>query len=533
MTVRPSLRLVLMVTLAWIGLLAPHVRAGSLSLAMQDTDLAEVMAMLSRQHRVNILLSDGVEGEVSFSLYDTNLDSAIRSIASAAGYAVERRDDSYFIVEHEQAGKYDPEGLTVVESYEIRYADAATLEQTLTPFLSTYGRLTLALDRRLLIIEDTPGFVRRIGSIIRELDQPPQQILIEAKILEVALDDGDSFGIDWSKLFASDGGAGSFGTRELAGDGAGFFFDYATPNVEATLSALRSRGRVRTLSTPKLLTVQNTEASVIIGDRRGYQVTTTINQVTTESIEFLESGVILRVTPNVDAQGRVVMSIHPEVSNGSVDLNGIPSQTTTEVTTRLIVPDGQTIFIGGLMKHTATEASSGVPVLENLPGVGRLFSSRESTHINTETIVLITPRVISDIARQAKDDWNQQPLQKTSTQTAELAAKQVQIDNGIRARFAPVTDQPSATAALKMSPRTTPYTLYLFHAHSKRDATTVASGHADVHTASVRDGTQVVVMHGRYATEDAARTALRSLPTNLARFSPSVRRIDELTSDVP
>ena len=103
-------------------------------------------------------------------------------------------------------------------------------------------------------------------------------------------------------------------------------------------------GRVRTLSTPKLLALEHEEAEVIIGDRIGYRVTTTINQVTTESIEFLESGIILNVQPYVDRNGRIMMDIHPEVSTGTITNDGMPNQTTTEVTTQLLADDGQTIF---------------------------------------------------------------------------------------------------------------------------------------------------------------------------------------------
>jgi type II secretory pathway component GspD/PulD (secretin) len=171
------------------------------------------------------------------------------------------------------------------------------------------------------------------------------------------------------------------------------------------LNALTSQGRVRTLSTPKLLAVEGVESEVIIGDRRGYSVTTTINQVTSESVEFLESGVILRVTSSVDGSGQVMMAINPEVSTGVIDpLTGIPSQTTTEVSTSMIVPDGKTIFVGGLIKHRIDESKRGVPVLSKIPGLGRLFSNRQKTHTNTETIVLITPTVVSAMTPMLDED---------------------------------------------------------------------------------------------------------------------------------
>jgi len=369
-----------------------------ISLAMRDTDLAEVMEMLSRSQRVNILLSDDVDAEVSFSLYDVPLSEAIRSIAGAAGYAVERRNGMYFIVDREEAGDYVDSDLTEIRTFPIQYADPAQLQSMLSPYLSEYGQLTVMVESKMLMVEDTPEFLQRIARLVSEVDRQPRQILIEAKILEVTLTEEESFGVDWSHFFNSDGGDGSFGTRGLEGVGTsgteGFFFEVANDDITAMLSALERDGRVRTLSTPKLLALEYEEASVIVGDRRGFKVTTTINQVTTESIEFLESGVILRVTPHVDREGRVMMDIHPEVSTGVVDVNGIPSQTTTEVTTRLLVTSGQTVFIGGLIKQTVNESRSGVPVLGRVPGVGLLFSSRELTSVNTETVVVITPHIV-------------------------------------------------------------------------------------------------------------------------------------------
>ncbi|MBT8143245.1 MAG: hypothetical protein KJO55_01005, partial [Gammaproteobacteria bacterium] len=342
----------------------------TLSISMRDTPIAEVMDMLSRQQRVNILLADDVDANVSFSLYDVTLDDAVEAIANAAGYAVEKRGHHYFVVDHGAAGKYAPNGLTELRSFDVHYADPVELETLLSPYLSEYGEIKVLQQRRLLIVEDTPEFIERIATLLTDVDRRPRQVLIEAQILEITLDDEDAFGIDWNKLFNSDGGDGSFGIRGLANsENSGFFFNLATPDIEVALDALRSAGRVRTLSTPKLLALENQESEVLIGDRKGYRVTTTINQVTSESIEFLESGVILRVTPSIDASGDIMLDIHPEVSTGTVDASGIPSQTTTEVTTSLRVPDSHSVFIGGLLKHTLTETRAGVPVLGQVPGL--------------------------------------------------------------------------------------------------------------------------------------------------------------------
>ncbi len=372
-----------------------------ISMTMKDADLADVMDMISREQRVNIFVSTSYDETVSFSLYDMKLPEAIRAIANAAGLAVEHYEGNYFLVDRDEAGKYEPDSLTEVRSFQLEYVAVDEMQALLDPYLSEYGEITIFTERNIFLVEDTPGFLRRIAALVREIDEKPTQILIEAKILEVTLTDDDSYGLDWTKFFSAQDGDGEFGVQGLSSPGSpGLFFSFANDNITAALDALTSQGRVRTLSSPKLLAVEDQESSVIVGDRRGYSVTTTINQVTTESIEFLESGVILRVTPAVDDTGQVMMDVHPEVSTGIINpLTGIPSQTTTEVTTRMIVPDGQTIFVGGLIKHSVEESKSGVPVLGRIPGVGRLFSNRESTSTNTETVVLITPTILTANAK--------------------------------------------------------------------------------------------------------------------------------------
>jgi type II secretory pathway component GspD/PulD (secretin) len=254
---------------------------------------------------------------------------------------------------------------------------------------------------------------------LAEVDRKPRQILIEAKILEIQLRDTESFGIDWAKLFRHNGGEGAFGTRGLSNPlSPGLFFDLVNPDVEIFLDALKERNRLRTLSTPKLLALEDQQAESIIGDKTGYRVTTTINEVTTESIEFLDSGVILRVTPSVDEEGRIIMRIHPEVSTTTVSDDGIPSQTTTEVTTHMVVGDGETVFIGGLIKHSQAQSREGVPVLGDIPLLGRMFSNHSTNDISTETVVLITPHLIDGYV----SEWNAK--QQAKTQAIEALMEQ-------------------------------------------------------------------------------------------------------------
>ncbi|HBC58626.1 MAG TPA: hypothetical protein DCZ03_15815 [Gammaproteobacteria bacterium] len=416
-----------------------HLEPGrnKISLSLRGLEIAEVMDMLSRKAKVNILLGKNVEGQVSVNLFDVTVEDAIEAIASAAGYSLERRGNNYFIVPREELGRYATSDDLITKTFRVHYIDLEdeNFENFLEPYLSGYGKGTIIPSKGLITVRDLPEFVDVVESILDELDRQPKQLVIEAKILEVTLDDSEAYGIDWRKLFSADGGEGSFGVNPQIGlDVSGLFFDYVGPNVEIALENLSSMGRVRTLSTPKLRALENEEAKVIIGDRIGYRVTTTINQVTTESIEFLESGVILSVTPTVDLQNKILLDIHPEVSTGTIN-DGIPSQTATEVTTQLVVNDGQTVFMGGLIKQRLSEGKNGIPVLQDLPLLGRLFRSRERISVNAETIVLITPHLVDrDLNAQVTES-----IAKVDKEKIRLAKETVKIDTAMGDHATPDT----------------------------------------------------------------------------------------------
>ncbi len=369
--------------------------AKTVSISVRHADLAEVFEMISKHGRVNILLANGVQGEVSINLYEIDLHEAIRAVAIAAGFAVEKSGNTYFVVTRDDAGKEIVGGLTQVKSFKVQYSDPSVVSTILSGHLSRYGKITALPERRLIVVEDIPEFMERIETLLEELDSQPVQIMIEAQILEIKLERSEVYGVDWKKLFTPGGGTGQAGTDGLAAPTTGFFYSVVNPSVELALGALSRKGRVRTLSTPKLMALEHQEAEVIIGDRIGYKELTTSgngNQQT-ETIKFLDSGVILRVTPFVDRSGKIMMQIHPEVSNATVT-DGIPSLQTTEVTTQLLAADGETIFIGGLIKNNSTNARKGIPVLSDIPIIGYAFRNQEDTVTNTETIVMITPRIV-------------------------------------------------------------------------------------------------------------------------------------------
>lgn len=402
---------------------SPAASPRTITMRFHDAALTEVIDLLSRHWRVNILLAKGVSGRVSVNLFDVDAAQAVQAVAQAAGYAVEMRRGDYLILDRQELGRDTPSTATTVRTYKVQYSNVKQVAELVGKYVSRSGKVTTLAERNLLVVEDGQEFQERIERLLATIDAEPRQILIEAKILEITLDDAETYGVDWSRVFGP-GAASSTGTSGLAAPGsAGFFFNLVNRNLNVYLSALSSAGRVKTLSTPKLLALENQEAQAVIGERIGYKVTTTTNQVTTESVQFLETGVILKVTPSVDQRGRILMAIHPEISSATMTA-GIPSKKSTEVTTQLLCEDGQAVFIGGLIKRVTGQRRSGVPLLKDLPAVGGLFSSTEESSASTETVVVITPRIVRSPSGHATAELaDRTPAPPTAVPTAPIAPK--------------------------------------------------------------------------------------------------------------
>lgn len=370
---------------------AQAVAPAIMSYTFRDTPISELFNMIARSARVNIMLGRGVSGKVSINLYDLTAREAIDAVAQAGGFVVSERAGG-FLIEEPKAALADGADALQVKALKVRYADVTKVGAILARQVGPSGMVTVLDQTRTVVVESTAAGLQRAATVLREIDRAPQQILIEAKILEITLDQTENFGVDWSRVF-SEGpdmfGATGFATRA----GPRFYLNVVNRNIEAYLSALSNKGRVHTLATPRLLALEDQEATTNVGDQLGYRLTTTINNVTSESIQFLDTGVILRVTPSVDADGRIMLKVRPEVSSGTVSA-GIPSKKTTEVNTQLVANDGQPVLIGGLIKRSMTYRRLGVPLLSDIPVIGGIFASTDDGGSATETIVVITPRIV-------------------------------------------------------------------------------------------------------------------------------------------
>ena len=137
-----------------------------ISLNLKSMDIADVMEMLARKHRVNILLGENVSGEISLNLFDVSRDQAIRAIAEAAGYAVERRRGSYFILPPDTVGRLT-NGVTRAERFHLNYADPDAVAELLESHISQFGSVTSLPERNLVIVADQPAFLSRIERLVR------------------------------------------------------------------------------------------------------------------------------------------------------------------------------------------------------------------------------------------------------------------------------------------------------------------------------------------------------------------------------
>jgi type II secretory pathway component GspD/PulD (secretin) len=168
---------------------------------------------------------------------------------------------------------------------------------------------------------------------------------------------------------------------------------WADIDFAAELEAVEGVTSFKTLAAPRLLAVDGVPAEIIVGGQLGFSVVTTVNETVIQSVQFLDTGAQLRLTPTITGDGHILMTIHPELSDGRIE-EGLPSKTTAEVTTDALVRDGQTLFIGGLIRERDEEIRKGVPVLMRIPLLGRLFGRTVQTKLRSELVTLITPHIV-------------------------------------------------------------------------------------------------------------------------------------------
>lgn len=274
-------------------------------------------------------------------------------------------------------------------------------------------------DNNALLIYATSNEYRKIEKALLKLDVSPAQIMVEASIIEVTLNDSLEYGLEWSfsgGLGGGDTGLGSLANTKNAPAVSRPGFSYslvnATGDIKAVLNALASDSLLNVISTPSIMVLDNNEASIKVGSQTPVQTgsSTTSNGIVTSNIEFKDTGVDLTVTPSVNAGGMVTMDVTQKVTDvGAQDeVSGQRSFQTREFQTRIAIRSGESVVLGGLIRENKTNGSSGVPGLHSIPVVGALFGKKSTTSVKTELLVILTPRVLfneqdmRDISREMR-----------------------------------------------------------------------------------------------------------------------------------
>lgn len=287
---------------------------------------------------------------------------------------------------------------------------SATAQITTQVALGDTVRVVADEQNNALLILAPRRDYRKIEAALRQLDISPVQVLIEASIIEVSLIGDLQFGLEWTFNNRLGGGRTGTGTLNLNDVGAigakqpGFSYAVTNPlgNIQAVLNALAQKSLLKVLSSPSLLVQDNHTASIHVGDQQPIQSSETLSSggnITT-AIEYKDTGIMLAVTPSVNAGGLVSMNIHQTVTDvGPVDnATGQRSFLQRQIKSQVTVRTGETVVMGGLMRERKSNGKSGIPVLYDLPLVGNLFGTTSEETSRTELLVMITPRVVTSEA---------------------------------------------------------------------------------------------------------------------------------------
>lgn len=305
--------------------------------------------------------------------------------------------------------------------YSLQYAKADVAAEKLRSRIDQQAVGSITVDERTnkLVIRALAGRKEEVLALLKDLDAPTKEVLIEVRVLSVVFNPTVDSGIDWTMVFqdssikeirnlqfknitlddanltSSDNLFSKYGRIAIGSFGVN---DFA-----AALRAVKQVSDTKLVANPKLLVTNREEAKIHVGDTVPYIVSTTSgtgdNAIHSEDVRFVDVGLKLSVTPTINDDGYVTMALKPEISTVTKSISsqggGIPQITKTEVETNVIVKDGMTIVLGGLKKEQKVSIRKGVPVLMDIPIVQNLFSSRSESIESSETVIFITPHIVT------------------------------------------------------------------------------------------------------------------------------------------
>lgn len=415
---------------------------------VKDIDIKNLLSAIADISKKNIIVADDVKGTVTIKLRNVPWDQALDIILKSKGLG---REEFGNIIRVAPIDKLREEQRAAADSYKSRqateplkvrlipvnYAKAEQLLQQVKDALTERGTVSVDTRTNTMIVKDVQEALLRAEGIVRNLDTQTPEVLIEARIVEAATSFARSAGIQWGgnltmaptlgnptglifpNLLAVAGAADdssaptggltgvSTGNTNFAvnmpapiglnnGAGLGFVFGSAggAANLNLRLSAFENSGTIKTISSPRVVTVDNVDASISQGVSIPFSQTSAAGVSTT----FIEARLELRVTPHVTQEGSIQMRINAannQPNPGLTGSNGQPSITRREAKTDVLVRDGETTVIGGIYTRRNAESWNEVPVLSKIPVLGWLFKKKSVSDDRTELLIFVTPRIIN------------------------------------------------------------------------------------------------------------------------------------------
>ncbi len=383
------------------------------NLQFQSADIRSVLTFLSDYGGVNVVVAPEVDGTVTIKLRDVKWRTAMDIIGRTYDLAVVDESDGYIRVlpaknyrtevTEQEKHKMETRQLAELETKIVKISNSTSTDVVKAVQSLMTDRGTASSDARSnsIIIQEVPSNLVNVLEYIKELDKPAKQIKISTRLLEIYTEDVEELGINWSAAgtYTTESGRSYPQSAEVNAkrntDYAGQYKITALQHgwsVDAIVEAITQSDKGRIIAHPEITTIDNKEAKIQMGQKIPVKKFDESGNVV---IEFEEVGTILTVTPHLTSDNQILMELAPERSTYQYDPNGVIINT-SNARTNVIVNNGQTAVIGGLTTEDEVESEVGVPILMDIPLIGRLFKYTNKRIESRDLIIFVTPTIIGD-----------------------------------------------------------------------------------------------------------------------------------------
>jgi hypothetical protein len=371
-----------------------------ISLSLEDVDVRTVLEMLAEDSDLNLLIAPGVEGKVSANLKDLSVEQTLRTLTKLCGLSILSDGGVLAVYPNEQL----PRDARQLRVFHLDYVRAQTVEETIQGLLSPIGQVeTTSIDqsdarrsKESVVVVDVPEVIEAVESYLLQLDQPPRQVVIEARVLEVQLSGSSKHGLDldWLRGRASSSGAFDCGVR--CESDSYYCGGIHEGEINALITVIESSGNARTLAKPKLTVIEGQRARIQIGTNTAGRFSAGgPSSARDGESNALASGVILEVVPTVSRDGQILLEVAPEVSRSQIQrTTGLAEETTRELRTAVLLNPHFGMVVGGLIQENHRNVVRKHPVLGDSRLFGNFFQHRESICIRTELVVTLIPHLL-------------------------------------------------------------------------------------------------------------------------------------------